>query len=83
VTVPVLVRFRQIAARHRVSKTEELSLAAMRLHGNYQITQTFTSGELAEHKDFELIPAGESLYVAVSLIFANKIVELVSIKIRC
>ena len=52
-----LVRFCQVTKGHRIPKTEELSLAAMRLNSNYQVPQTFTSGELTEHKDFELIPA--------------------------
>ena len=69
--------------RHGVPETEELSLTAMRLNGHYQIAQAFTSGELTEHKDFELIPAGEVLYVAVTLILTDEIVELVSIQVRC
>lgn len=81
--VPVLVRFCQVAASHRVPETEELSLAAMRLHRNDQITQTFASRELTKHKDFELIPAGEDLYVTVTLILTDEIVELVSIQVRC
>ena len=55
--VPILVRFCQVATRHGVPESEELSLAAMRLHRNDQIAQTFTPRELTEHKDFELIPA--------------------------
>ena len=41
--VPILVRFCQVATRHGVPESEELSLAAMRLHRDDQITQTFTS----------------------------------------
>ena len=40
--VPILVRFCQVATRHGVPESEELSLAAMRLHRDDQITQTFT-----------------------------------------
>ena len=42
-TVPILVRFCQVAACYGVPESEELSLAAMRLHRDDQIRQTFTS----------------------------------------
>lgn len=81
--VPVLVSFCQVATSHGVPESEELSLAAVRFHRNNQIAQTFTPRELTEHKNFELIPAGESLYVPVTLILTNEIVELVTVKVRC
>lgn len=55
--IPVLVRFCQVATSYRVSETEELRLAAVSLNRYYQVSQTFSSGELAEHKNFQLIPA--------------------------
>ena len=55
--VPVLVRFCKIAACNGVSESKELSLASVSLYGDYQISKTVTSGELTEHKNFELIPA--------------------------
>ena len=80
--VSVLVRFCQVTKGHRVPKTEELSLAAVRLNSNHQVAQTFASRQLTEHKDFELIPAREDLYVAVTLILTDEIVELVPVKMR-
>ena len=52
-----------------------VSLAAVRLNSNHQVPQTFASGELTEHKDFELIPARKDLYVTVTLILSNDTIE--------
>lgn len=54
--VSILVRFRQIATCHRVTKAKELSLAAVSLYCDYQVSQTIASGELTEHKNFQLVP---------------------------
>lgn len=51
--IPVLV----VVTGHRVSETEELRLAAVSLNRYYKVSQTFASGELTEHKNFQLIPA--------------------------
>ena len=55
--VPVLVRLCKIATCDRVSESKELSLASVSLYCDYQVSKTVTSGELTEHKNFELIPA--------------------------
>ena len=55
--VPVLVRFCKITACNRVSESKELSLASVSRYGDYQFSKTVASGELTEHKNFELIPA--------------------------
>ena len=55
--VPALVCLCKIAACHRVSESKELNLASVSLYGDYQVSKTITSGELTEHKNFELIPA--------------------------
>lgn len=55
--IPILVRFGQVATGHRISETEELRLAAVSFNRYYQVSQTFASGELTEHKNFQLIPA--------------------------
>ena len=55
--VPVLVRFCKIAACNGVSESKELSLTSVSLYGDCQVSKTITSGELTEHKNFELIPA--------------------------
>ena len=80
--VPVLVRFGQVASSHGIAKTEELSLTAVRLNRYDQIAQTFASGQLTEHKHFQLIPARKCFYVAVALILTDEIVELVPVKVR-
>ena len=80
VTVPVLVRLSQVAKGHGIAKNEELSLATMRLNRYNQITQTLASRKFTEHKDFELIPAGEDLYVAVTLILSDDAIKLDPVK---
>lgn len=55
--IPVLVRFGQVAAGHRIYETEELRLATVSINRYYQVSQTFASGELTERKNFLLIPA--------------------------
>lgn len=80
--IPVLVRFSQVTAGHGVPETEELSLTAVRLHRNNQITQTFSPLELTEHKDFQLIPAREVLYVLVTLILSNDAIEFAAVKMQ-
>ena len=55
--VPVLVRFCKIVACNESSESMEPSLASVSLYGDYQISKPVTSGELIEHKNFELIPA--------------------------
>jgi hypothetical protein len=81
-TVPVLVRLSQVAKGHGIAKTVELSLAAMRLNRYNQITQTLASRQLTEHKDFELIPAREDLYVAVTLILSDDAIKLAPVKMQ-
>ena len=80
--VPVLVRFSQVTTGHGVPETEELSLTVVRLHRNDQIAQTFSPWELTEHKDFQLIPAREVLYVLVTLILSNDAIEFAAIKMQ-
>ena len=57
-----------------------LQTTSVSLYGDYQVSKTVTSGELAEHKNFELIPARKVLYVAVTVILSNDPVELATVQ---
>jgi hypothetical protein len=52
----------------------------MSFKSDSQISQPFTVGELTKHQNKQLVPRREMLYILVSTILANKVVEVVSIK---
>ena len=49
----------------------------------FSISQTLTIAELSEHECQGLVPAGEALHITVPSIFANKIIEVISVEKRC
>ena len=48
-----------------------------------QHRQTLTITEFSEHECHELIPAGEALCLPITIILANKIIEVISVEKRC
>ena len=51
-------------------------LGPMCFKSNNQITKTLTITQLAEHHRKQLVPAGEVLHVAITIILANVVVKL-------
>ena len=60
-----------------------VTLGLVSLQRNNNIMQTFMITELSEHECHELIPAGEALYIPITIILANKIIEVISVEKRC
>ena len=79
VIVPVLVRFREVTPSDGLAEPEVVSLVAVSLDRNDQVSQAFSPGELAEHKNEQLIPTGEALYIAVSQILRDDAIELAAV----
>ena len=67
--VPVIVRFRQVASCGSLAEAQVKSLACVRLCRKNQIPETLTVGQLSEHHDCQLIPAGERLDIPISIVF--------------
>lgn len=77
--ITILVRFREIAARHAFPHSEMVKLAMVGLKSHNQVTQSITITQLTEHHCEQLIPASEALYISVSVILAHKIFEMISV----
>jgi hypothetical protein len=52
----------------------------MGFKGYYQISQTFTIGELTEHQSKQLVPTSEMLHIFVTLRLTDDVVELIPIQ---
>ena len=78
--VTILVRFREIAARHAFPHSEMVKLAMVGLKSHNQVTQSITITQLTEHHCEQLIPASGALYISVSVILRNNSIKLASIK---
>ena len=62
------------------AKVITFGLVGLQCYDN--ITQTLTITELSEHECHELIPASEALYIPITIILANKIIEVISVEKR-
>lgn len=67
--VPVIVRFRQVASCGSLAEAQVKSLACVRLCRKNQIPETLSVGQLSEHHDCQLIPAGERLDITIPVVF--------------
>ena len=81
--VPVLVGLGQVASCSLLSETEPVTLLVMGFQRYDQVPQTLTIGQLAEHQDEQLVPACEVLDILVAIVFADKVVEVISIQEVC
>ena len=62
------------------SQTKIILLGSMCFKCYNQVAKTLTIAQLPEHHSKQLIPAGELLHVAITIILANKVIELCSVQ---
>ena len=67
--IPVCICIGKSTLRSMFAKTLMISLGCMRLSCKNKVTETFTVGQLSEHHDRQLVPAGKGLDILVSAIF--------------
>ncbi len=68
--VPVLVGSGQGCLGHGLgAHSHVIALRLVGFQGNNQVSKTFSTAELPEHHDEQLVPAGEVLHVFVAFIF--------------
>lgn len=59
-----------------------ITLLLMRLYGNNQVSHAFSITQLPKHQRKTLIPTCEVFHVYVSIIHANKIIEVIPV-VKC
>ena len=69
VIVPVAIGICESAFGDMLSEAQMKSLACVRLCRKNQVSETLTVGQLSEHHDCQLIPAGEKLDVTIPIVF--------------
>ena len=81
--VPVLVGLGQVASCGLLPETESVTLLVMGFQRYDQVTQALAIGQLAEHQDEQLVPARKVLDILVTVVFADKVVEVIPIQEVC
>ena len=69
VIVPVAIGICESAFGDMLSEAQVKSLACVRLCRKNQVSETLTVGQLSEHHDCQLIPAGERLDITIPVVF--------------
>ena len=81
--VPVLVGLGQVASCGLLSETEPVTFLVMSFQRDNQVSQALAIGQLAKHQDEQLVPAREVLDILVTVVFADKVVEVIPIQKVC
>jgi len=74
--IPVCICLGKIAARYYgLAESEMIRFRGMCGYYTDQFSKAFTTGQLPEHHDQQLVPATERLYIFVTLIFHNDTIK--------
>lgn len=77
--IPVFVSLSKVASGYMSTDTEMVTFGAVRIECNNQGSEPLAVGKLPEHLHQQLVPAGKMLDVAVSAVFSDEIVEVISV----
>ena len=69
-----------MAQSNTLAKSKVIQLVPVCSNGHRKVPKALSLAELTKHQYQKLIPAGKRLYIAVTIVFCNKSIELASVQ---
>ena len=69
----------QVSFGYIFAKAKMVTFALVSSNGSSQVTHTFAVAELTKHHYEKLVPTREMLYIFISSVFSDKVVEVIPV----